>query len=88
MDIYYSVDNQNTRRQYTLPYTFDIHRPVEQEDIAALCAKDFYYRCDGFEYNWPVQFRLYESILSSEPLATFGVDLEHTPEFIAWREEE
>lgn len=64
--------------------TADIHRPLEQQDIAEQCAEDFHSNHDGWEVVWPREFVLYETE-DGPTLARFEVDMEARPEFSASR---
>jgi len=79
--IWYS-SGDGERFELSIPATWCIERPREQQTIAELCASNFHHEHDGWESEWPRDFSLYESE-DVEPFAVLNVDREMVPEFVA-----
>jgi len=60
--------------------SYDIHRPIEQEEILERCAEDFFYNHDGWESSWPVLFALHDGEDGGE-LCRLMIDREDQPYF-------
>lgn len=63
---------------------YNLTRPIEQQDVAARCAKDYRDEHDGWESKWPIDFTIYESE-DGPALATFTVEQDFEPVFYARR---
>ena len=80
--VWYSAEESNQRHEVRIPHIYNITRPLEQRDIAELCAADYHAEHDGSESNWPLDFDLYES--EDGPLvARLVVERDFEPQFMA-----
>lgn len=86
MIIYYSVPThcEESRYELELPDPYCLARPLEQSEIAELCADDYWSSHDGWEASWPLDFALFESEDGPE-IARCLVDMEAVPQFHASR---
>lgn len=65
-----------------LPDVYDLTRPIEQTDIAQLCAEDYHSNHSGWESDWPLRFSLHSEVGGPE-VAVLSVDREAVPQFYA-----
>lgn len=61
---------------------YNERRPIEQREIAAICAKDYETEHDDWESAWPLEFALYETEDGPE-VARLSVECDYEPVFSA-----
>lgn len=77
--------------KYTVPFEeFDEAHNVpglephhDASDAAELAAEDFHANRDGYEWHWPLEFRIWSD--AGEVLGRFSVERDFNPQFSAAR---
>ncbi len=75
---FYSIDN--AADCYEIESIWDIEE--DGEYLAEDAAENYHSEHDGWEDTWPIKINLHKED-EGDVVATYGVDLEHTPTFSA-----
>lgn len=80
--VWYCVPESCTESRYKLSLNSTF--PLVMHDIGMVCdecAEDYWDNHDGSEARWPLEFQIFETEESENPIAIFEVDMEAIPTF-------
>lgn len=82
VSVWYCVPEICNKSRYKLP--LNSHFPLVMHSLELVseeCAEDYWENHDGYEARWPLEFQIFETEESENPIATFEVDMEEIPTF-------
>lgn len=80
--VWYCVPESCTESRYK--FSLKSGFPLAMHDLWVICdecAEDYWSNHDGWEARWPLEFQIFETEESENPIATFEVDMEAIPTF-------
>lgn len=86
--VWYCIPEQCTESRYELRLSNPFSPPMQHLSLVSdECAEDYWYKHDGYEARWPLEFQIFETENSNKPLATFEVDMAPVPIFTSSKKE-